>query len=261
MPPIGSDPIEAQRQTFLDAIIAEPEDDALRLIYADWLTDHGEPERAELIRVQIELEHTPEWITVGDNDGMLGGKRMICQIRNERYEYLTERMRALAIRGLGLAFCNLPPVASGKIVQCVYREGNVDNFTIWKRGFIRSMRTSWEFWTARADKICQHHPIEEVELLTMPKMNRLDFPSLKDQWTLEGRRHKPYWVDGEKTSHDLAYSLLTINWPRIKFTLPENPEAVHTMSRRPISEADRQLARLERLELQRETHDRSIHGR
>jgi uncharacterized protein (TIGR02996 family) len=32
-----------------------PEDDALRLIYADWLEEHGRPERAEFIRVQIRL--------------------------------------------------------------------------------------------------------------------------------------------------------------------------------------------------------------
>jgi uncharacterized protein (TIGR02996 family) len=40
---------------FLRAIIAEPEDDALRLVYADWLEDHDRSERARLIRVQCEL--------------------------------------------------------------------------------------------------------------------------------------------------------------------------------------------------------------
>jgi uncharacterized protein (TIGR02996 family) len=30
-----------QRQAFLDAIIADPDDDAVRLIYADWLEEHG----------------------------------------------------------------------------------------------------------------------------------------------------------------------------------------------------------------------------
>src|SRR5689334_2391543 len=40
---------------FLQAILEAPEDDTPRLIYADWLEDHGEPERAEFIRVQIEL--------------------------------------------------------------------------------------------------------------------------------------------------------------------------------------------------------------
>lgn len=39
----------------LAAIRAAPEDDAPRLVYADWLEEHGQPERAEFIRVQCEL--------------------------------------------------------------------------------------------------------------------------------------------------------------------------------------------------------------
>jgi uncharacterized protein (TIGR02996 family) len=42
-------------QAFLDAIIAAPDDDAPRLIYADWLDEHGHAERAEFIRLQSEL--------------------------------------------------------------------------------------------------------------------------------------------------------------------------------------------------------------
>jgi uncharacterized protein (TIGR02996 family) len=40
---------------FVRAICDEPDDDALRLVYADWLEDHGQAERAELIRVQCAL--------------------------------------------------------------------------------------------------------------------------------------------------------------------------------------------------------------
>jgi uncharacterized protein (TIGR02996 family) len=40
---------------FLSDILEYPDDDAPRLIYADWLEEHGQPERAEFIRVQCEL--------------------------------------------------------------------------------------------------------------------------------------------------------------------------------------------------------------
>jgi uncharacterized protein (TIGR02996 family) len=40
---------------FIQGILDNPEDDALRLVYADWLEDHDQSARAELIRVQIEL--------------------------------------------------------------------------------------------------------------------------------------------------------------------------------------------------------------
>ena len=39
----------------LRAILENPADETLRLIYADWLEENGESERAEFIRVQIEL--------------------------------------------------------------------------------------------------------------------------------------------------------------------------------------------------------------
>jgi uncharacterized protein (TIGR02996 family) len=72
---------------FLQEILAHPDDDTPRLIYADWLDEHGGPAgeaRAELIRVQCRLadatlrrelrnrlswrehqllrRHTPEWV-------------------------------------------------------------------------------------------------------------------------------------------------------------------------------------------------------
>jgi uncharacterized protein (TIGR02996 family) len=43
------------RDDFLKSICDHPEDDGPRLVYADWLDEHGEPGRAELIRVQCEL--------------------------------------------------------------------------------------------------------------------------------------------------------------------------------------------------------------
>jgi uncharacterized protein (TIGR02996 family) len=39
---------------FLRTILDAPEDDAPRLVYADWLEEHGQPERAEFIRIECE---------------------------------------------------------------------------------------------------------------------------------------------------------------------------------------------------------------
>src|SRR5947208_1880557 len=46
-------------KTFFQAISENP-GDAPRLVYADWLEEHGQPERAELIRVQCRLPGLPE---------------------------------------------------------------------------------------------------------------------------------------------------------------------------------------------------------
>jgi uncharacterized protein (TIGR02996 family) len=45
----------AEGDALLAAVLAEPDDDAPRLVYADWLDENGRPERATFIRLQIEL--------------------------------------------------------------------------------------------------------------------------------------------------------------------------------------------------------------
>jgi uncharacterized protein (TIGR02996 family) len=42
-------------EAFLQTICENPDDDVPRLVYADWLEEHGDADRAEFIRVQIEL--------------------------------------------------------------------------------------------------------------------------------------------------------------------------------------------------------------
>jgi uncharacterized protein (TIGR02996 family) len=41
-------------EALLAAVLAAPDDDAPRLIYADWLDERGQPERAAFIRLQVE---------------------------------------------------------------------------------------------------------------------------------------------------------------------------------------------------------------
>jgi uncharacterized protein (TIGR02996 family) len=66
------------RAAFLAAIAAAPDDDLPRLIFADWLDEHGDPGRAEFIRLQcaaargepcdhhradaLEAEHRTAWL-------------------------------------------------------------------------------------------------------------------------------------------------------------------------------------------------------
>ena len=56
----------SEREALMDRVLARPDDNAPRLALADWLQAHGEPERAEFIRVQVELartyRHEPGWL-------------------------------------------------------------------------------------------------------------------------------------------------------------------------------------------------------
>jgi uncharacterized protein (TIGR02996 family) len=51
----------SDEKALLAAIWERPQDDALRLVYADWLEESGQPERAEFIRLQLELARLDEW--------------------------------------------------------------------------------------------------------------------------------------------------------------------------------------------------------
>jgi uncharacterized protein (TIGR02996 family) len=53
-------PTVTQDEAFLRAILDDPDDDAPRLVYADWLDEHGDPARAEFIRTQCLLARMGE---------------------------------------------------------------------------------------------------------------------------------------------------------------------------------------------------------
>jgi uncharacterized protein (TIGR02996 family) len=49
----------ADRDALFQAILYAPDDDAPRLVFADWLDENGDPDRAEFIRVQCRLARLP----------------------------------------------------------------------------------------------------------------------------------------------------------------------------------------------------------
>src|SRR5262245_55260554 len=66
----------SQRESFLHAICEHPDDDAVRLVYADWLDEHDiDLPRAEFIRVQCALAKTdeddPRWLPLARREAAL----------------------------------------------------------------------------------------------------------------------------------------------------------------------------------------------
>jgi uncharacterized protein (TIGR02996 family) len=55
--PFGG-PRVGEDQAFLEAIRANPKDESLKLVYADWLEERGDP-RAEFLRLQHQLQTLP----------------------------------------------------------------------------------------------------------------------------------------------------------------------------------------------------------
>jgi uncharacterized protein (TIGR02996 family) len=52
-------PIAAAESAFIRAIARDPDEDTPRLAFADWLSEHGQQDRAEFIRAQCRLEGLP----------------------------------------------------------------------------------------------------------------------------------------------------------------------------------------------------------
>jgi uncharacterized protein (TIGR02996 family) len=70
-----------RHEAFLKAVIDAPDDDAPRLIYADWLEENGGAARAEFIRVQCEVANLPD----GDPRKKLLKNRAAALLKSHRH--------------------------------------------------------------------------------------------------------------------------------------------------------------------------------
>ena len=57
--PLAEPDMQTEAEAFLQRIRAYPDDDAQRLIFADWLDEQGDP-RGRFVRVQLALAHLPD---------------------------------------------------------------------------------------------------------------------------------------------------------------------------------------------------------
>ncbi len=104
--------MQTEAEAFLQRIRAYPDDDAQRLIFADWLDEEGDP-RGRFIRVQLALAHLPE------HDRAVSGLRV-----EERHLLATHREEWEApLRGL--------------VTGPVFRRGFMDEVKVEARQFLR----------------------------------------------------------------------------------------------------------------------------
>lgn len=222
--------MDAIERAFLDSIIAAPDDDAPRLIYADWLEERGDSERAEFIRVQCELGTYGEYRCpkyLGGMPDMLYGLPVVVEGESNcpcRWCGLKSREKALEFR---TAFwgADFPFPAIPKNGCCV-----------WRRGFVEKVRLSSEDWLRHADDLVRVTPLREVELTTLPRNEwgtpqwsenaflRMRIDETKYEAYFDGRgRHRITRQLPMGALHDDVLDALKESWPGIKFTLPPAP--------------------------------------
>jgi uncharacterized protein (TIGR02996 family) len=122
--------LNPHERAFLDAIGENPEDDGPRLVYADWLDDHGQPHRAELIRLQCRLalleEHDPERLRL-------------------------EQREADLLFAFGKGWSAVPPCAG-------------DHLRSFHRGFFDRLSTTASDFLKRGGSFFAASPLTEVQL-------------------------------------------------------------------------------------------------
>ncbi len=117
---------------FLAAIAAEPDDDLPRQVFADWLEENGQPERAELIRLSCRLDpHRDRF----DDDAINALRQRIEELRRGD-EAAEDEWRKSIHEPLG---------GWGVTVE-------------WRRGFVDSLALPVQWFVSFGDQLRQRYP-------------------------------------------------------------------------------------------------------
>jgi uncharacterized protein (TIGR02996 family) len=227
--------MQTDRDRLLAAIIECPGDDALRLIFADWLEENGDPERGEFIRVQMELARTPDPIVCPNCGNKLVIQMMTssphmtrcstCSLTHGPFwadtkARLKQRERLRCREQDFLKDQRVPDKWCEPLTGfCHYAPGEKSSphhAAIWKRGFVATVTLTSADWLGHADALTAAAPIEEVALTTIPDVeqdtNRIWFP---------GRPQFYKWAKRfGSIGAFLPPPMLEAYWPRIRFHLP-----------------------------------------
>jgi uncharacterized protein (TIGR02996 family) len=100
-------PPSSQEQAFLQAIVDDPGDDAVYLILADWLEEHDDPRRAELLRLHRRLLAT--CCVPDEHPERAEQQARLVQLLAEGVRPCVPRCSVDLGRGVAMVFTWLPP--------------------------------------------------------------------------------------------------------------------------------------------------------
>jgi uncharacterized protein (TIGR02996 family) len=192
----------------VQSVLANPTDDLPRLVLADWLDEHGQPERAEFIRVQCELtreypQHAKrpdlaaeEWHR-GDAEaaGDCSGCRLLA-----REKELWSRMRSIDLSGLGPIAGPLWATALGVL----HNPWALAPLAVVRRGFVDEVFVPIRVFVAQAGRLFAAHPVRAVRLTDVRPERVEGFELTRDSgWT--------YFV-GDANAGQTPYHLPNALW-------------------------------------------------
>jgi uncharacterized protein (TIGR02996 family) len=138
----------------LREVLEAPDDDTPRLVLADWLEEHGEPDRAGFIRVQVALARLAgeEGASVADD----------CQYpRGWGAEERAMHRQARELFGRNGHWSALRFPGEAPYGGWVY---HAPEWLHWRRGFLRTVRLPCRDFLDHAAALFATHPVTEVRL-------------------------------------------------------------------------------------------------
>jgi uncharacterized protein (TIGR02996 family) len=131
-------------EALVASVLARPDDDAPRLVYADWLEENGDPDRAELIRVQCELSTWDPAAGVGVG-------------RHPRWRHLRRRQgELLDAFGRGWRLADLPADLRHVLPDAAH--------DLYHRGFVGTVRVDCRTWLDHGPPLVRACPVTRVLL-------------------------------------------------------------------------------------------------
>lgn len=158
-------PMPGDQAALLDAVVQNPDDDAPRLLYADWLQQNGDPDRAEFIRLQCEA-----------------ARLLDCPERRERTASaaaLLERCRPRWLADLGSGFTN-PVFVRGFVTRVIV---TVEDFLLHAGRLLDRTPLAGIWATASTEDDVRRLAASEELLRRVPELT-ISFPRLGNRGAL-----------------------------------------------------------------------------
>jgi uncharacterized protein (TIGR02996 family) len=197
----------SEREALLAAIRQFPEEDTPRLVFADWLDEHGEGERAAMIRYscspKFSNRRTAEFRRV---------KRIA-----ERWFPIDKFFTYFAPRDCADFAHN----GASSVMESLFRlpPNARKRRVLFDRGLVIAVRCSAEQWIEHADAILAEHPVRWVRLTTRPDGLHWCYDRITpDMYPHPVTDEMPY------TNDESLLIMLRREWPGITFQVPHEPD-------------------------------------
>lgn len=156
--------MSGEKEAFLRRICESPDDDAPRLIYADWLDERGDSDsrdRAEFIRVQIKLARMDGTFCLKNGNETKFGKLTkhcrcsVCKLRR------VELASAIRRHGIYKRWQEMPTFSDSKYRRLIPQG-------LFHRGFVEVVQIPLAGWLQIGTEIILRHPVKRVTTEKIP---------------------------------------------------------------------------------------------